>query len=91
MDRVGLVLAATSAAMFTDTWSRIILDWIADAKTTMQMQVKACWRFFEPSTDHPLLEEKYTGVETTRLWNKFVCSYLAETKRKFWVVAIVYC
>ena len=31
---------------------------------------------------HPLLQEKYTGLETARLWKPFFLSFLAKTKRE---------
>ena len=40
---------------------------------------------------HPLLQEKYTGLEIARLWSMFRWSLLAETKREFLVPSIVYC
>ena len=30
---------------------------------------------------HPLLQENYNGVETTRLWNNFFLSFLAKTAK----------
>ena len=40
---------------------------------------------------HPLLQENYTGVETTRLWNNFFLSFLAKTKREPPLPGQVYC
>ena len=41
---------------------------------------------FEASVEnhdaHPLLQEKYTGLETARLWKPFFLSFLAKTKRE---------
>ena len=39
---------------------------------------------------HPLLQEKYTGLETARLWKMFFWSLLAETRREFLIPVIVY-
>ena len=36
----------------------------------------------EESRLHPLLQEKYTGLETARLWKPFFLSFLAKTKRE---------
>ena len=40
---------------------------------------------------HPLLQEKYTGLETARLWKPFFLSFLAKTKREQPLPGQVYC
>ena len=42
-------------------------------------------------TAHPLLQEKYTGLETARLWKPFFLSFLAKTKREQPLPGQVYC
>ena len=34
------------------------------------------------TAEYPLLQEKYTGLETARLWKPFFLSFLAKTKRE---------
>ena len=45
----------------------------------------------EAEWDHPLLQEKYTGLETARLWKPFFLSFLAKTKREQPLPSQVYC